>query len=193
MSLPSKLSRPAARASVPRGAWLVAQSNLGRSRGRPFLHRTGPVDVEDMHQPFFQLMYTENDGSNFALKGFRWPLKRLLSDLDHVANFIDQQADSVLPRSHDHIHRDLVRRTLGKLQTPPQVHGDDDLPAQIHEPTNDKWCQRNFGQLEVPDDFLDFQKLDAEKKIVQIKRAELLWMSHDSVAHPGRLFFVFHG
>ena len=55
-----------------------------------------------------------------------------------------------------------------------------DLPAKIHQSADHIGRQRNFSQFQAAHDLLDFLEFDTEHKLVEIKRAELVWLRHGS-------------
>ncbi len=126
-----------------------------------------------MQEPVVQFVDPEDEGPHRAAQGFRRRLKAVFLDLDHIANFIDQQADRAVLGAHHDIHGQHVRRAGRQFKPPPQIDRRDNLPPQVDEPADHRRRQRNLRHVERADDFLHALQFHAEQKLVQIKSAKL--------------------
>ena len=149
----------------------------------------GDVDgffgVEYQQQTARQLVHAQNQFARDALQRFGRALEGLFLHFEHVADFVDEQAERAVGRAHDDVHRQLVFGTLGRVEAAAQIDRDDDLPAQVDEAADHARHQRHARHFLVADDFLHLLHRHAEELAIDVEGAELLRVATRS-SLPGR-------
>src|SRR5262249_3127873 len=111
--------------------------------------------------------------------------KVFLRHLNHVADFVDQQADGAVIRLHDHVHGKQIGGTVPEPQPASQLDSHDNLAAQIDEPAHHRRRQWHPRHGPKADDLLDFQHVDAEIVAIEKERAVLMLAGHGCHAGLG--------
>lgn len=96
-----------------------------------------------------------------------------MSDVDDVADFVDEEAHGAVVRADDDVRVLEVRRGGRQAEPMAKIERRDDLAAKVDEPTDDGRCERHRGHLVEAQHFLDLEYVDAEVVIADEERAEL--------------------
>ena len=108
-----------------------------------------------------------------------------LGHFEHVAHFVDQQADDAARGTHQHVHRFAV--ACRHAEPGAHIERGDDLPPQVNQPAHRLLSPRHLRHRLRAQHFLHLGDVDTEQQVANHERAQLAGGLTHAAATPTSL------